>query len=76
VFEHVDLPVLEHELIALRREFHRYPKIDWSEFRTAARIVWELEKLDFTVEYGPALHTTENAECTRVGCHGALLAAG
>lgn len=60
MFEHIDLSALEQELIELRREFHRYPEIGWSEFRTTARIIEELEKLGLTVEYGPSIHTKEN----------------
>ena len=32
-------------LVSLRREFHRHPEIGRSEFRTAARIEEELDKL-------------------------------
>jgi len=60
MFEQINLNALEQELIALRREFHKYPEIGWAEFRTTARIIEELEKLGLTVEYGPSIHTREN----------------
>ena len=49
----------EQELISLRREFHRYPEICWTEFRTTARIIEELEKLGLPVTYGRAVHAEE-----------------
>lgn len=50
---------MEQELIALRREFHRYPESGWTEFRTTARIIEELEKLGLTVWYGEQIHKKE-----------------
>lgn len=55
----VDLPALERELIALRREFHRYPESGWTEFRTTARIIEELEALGLEVRCGQAIHAPE-----------------
>ena len=40
----------------LRREFHRYPEVCWTEFRTSARVIEELEKLGLTVRYGQQIH--------------------
>ncbi len=45
--------------IELRREFHTYPESGWTEFRTTARIIEELESLGLKVEYGPSLHVKE-----------------
>lgn len=45
-----------NELIALRREFHRYAEAGWTEFRTTARIVEELQKQNIPVRWGKALH--------------------
>ena len=39
-----------NELIALRREFHRYPEAGWTEFRTTLRIVQELQKRNIPVK--------------------------
>ena len=50
---------IEQELIALRREFHRYPESGWTEFRTTARIIEELEKLGLPVWYGQQIHKKE-----------------
>jgi aminobenzoyl-glutamate utilization protein A len=50
---------LENELVALRREFHTYPESGWTEFRTTARIIEELEALGLTVQYGPSIHVKE-----------------
>lgn len=59
MFEHINTKQLEQELIALRREFHRYPESAWTEFRTTARIVEELEKLGLPVRYGASIHAKE-----------------
>ena len=53
------MTALEQELIALRREFHRYPESGWTEFRTTVRIIEELEKLGLPVHYGKAIHEKE-----------------
>ncbi len=45
--------------IELRRELHTYPESGWTEFRTTARIIEELEDLGLKVEYGPSLHVRE-----------------
>jgi len=55
----IDMRQLNQELVALRREFHRYPESGWTEFRTTARIIEELEKLGLTVWYGQRIHRKE-----------------
>ncbi len=55
----IDMSALEQELTALRREFHRYPEAGWTEFRTTARIIEELEKLGLDVQYGQAIHAQQ-----------------
>lgn len=55
----IDMPALERELTALRREFHRYPESGWTEFRTTARIIEELEQLGLDVRYGQAIHVPQ-----------------
>ena len=55
----VDFDALSQELIALRRDFHKHPEPAWTEFRTTARIIDELEKLGLTVQYGPSIHVPE-----------------
>ena len=55
----VDFDALSQELIALRRDFHKHPEPAWTEFRTTARIIDELEKLGLTVQYGPSIHVRE-----------------
>lgn len=37
------------EIVALRREFHRYPELAFTEFRTASRIVEILQSLHYDV---------------------------
>ena len=59
MFERIDMPALEQELIALRREFHRYPETGWTELRTSVRIIEELEKLGVPVQYGHGIHVAE-----------------
>lgn len=59
MFDRVDMAALERELTALRREFHKYPESGWTEFRTTAQIIEELEKLGLEVRYGPEIHVRE-----------------
>lgn len=58
-FDRVDMAAFEQWLTDLRREFHRYPESGWTEFRTTARIIDELEKMGLRVQYGPSLHVKE-----------------
>lgn len=39
-----------------RRDLHRHPELGWTEFRTTARIVAELQRLGFKVVYGRELY--------------------
>lgn len=59
MFARVGGSSFEQYLILLRREFHRYPESAWTEFRTTARIIEELEKLGLTVRYGSSIHIKE-----------------
>ena len=47
---------MEQELITLRRDFHRYPESGWTEFRTTARIIEELNREGIPVTYGRGIH--------------------
>ena len=58
-FDKIDFEALGQEMIQLRRDFHRHPEPGWTEFRTTARIIDELEKLGLTVQYGPSIHVRE-----------------
>lgn len=42
-----------NQLVAYRREFHRYPENGWREFRTSARIAEILTGMGYTVALGP-----------------------
>ena len=55
----LDFDALERELIALRRDLHAYPESGWTEFRTTARIIDELEKLGLPVAFGPEIHSAD-----------------
>ena len=46
IFQNVDMEKLEREMQEIRRDFHKYPESGWTEFRTTARIIDELEKYD------------------------------
>ena len=60
---------LETYLRELRREFHRYPELCWTEFRTSARVIEELEKLGLTVRYGRQIHADqEMRDCRKRRC--------
>ena len=58
-FDCIDLNRFSQDLIALRRDLHRYPESGWTEFRTTARIITELEKLGLPVRWGRQLHVRE-----------------
>lgn len=45
-------PSLSEQMIAWRRDFHQYPEIGWTEFRTASIIAHELDQLGFRVQVG------------------------
>lgn len=42
-------------LTKMRRMFHAYPEVAWTEYVTTAKIAEEIEKLDFEVEMGEAI---------------------
>lgn len=50
IYEEIDK--MEDELIALRRDFHRYAETAWTEFRTTSKIVEFLTAHGLDVSYG------------------------
>ncbi len=58
-FDRIDMEAFKEELIGIRRDFHKYAESGWTEFRTTARIITELEKLGLEVKYGPSIHVRE-----------------
>lgn len=58
-FDRIEQEVFTQELIAIRRDLHRYPESGWTEFRTTARIITELERLGLEVRWGRDLHVPE-----------------
>ncbi len=58
-FDRINMEEFKQELIDIRRDFHRYAESAWTEYRTTARIIDELEKLGLEVKYGPTIHTRE-----------------
>lgn len=46
---------LAPRLVQLRRDFHTYAEAGWTEFRTAAIVIGELQKLGYEVRYGKEL---------------------
>lgn len=43
---------IEKRIISYRRDFHRYPEVGWTEFRTASKIARRLTELGFDVKLG------------------------
>ena len=43
---------LQEEIIGWRREFHQYPEVAWTEFRTADRVIKLLNEFGYNVHYG------------------------
>ena len=58
-YDRIDWNSFTDELIAIRRDLHRYPESGWTEFRTTARVITELEKLGLNVRWGKQLHVPE-----------------
>ncbi|NLL37596.1 MAG: M20 family metallo-hydrolase [Fretibacterium sp.] len=44
---------LEKELIAIRRDLHRYPESAWTEFRTASLVAERLSRMGWDLTVGP-----------------------
>ena len=51
--------LLQEELIALRRDLHRYPELCWLEYRTTTLIARRLEELGLEVVVGSSLHNDD-----------------
>lgn len=47
-----DSKALEQRLITYRRDFHRYPEVGWTEFRTSSKIAEKLLELGYEVKLG------------------------
>ncbi len=43
---------IESEMIARRRDFHKYPESDWAEFRTASIAIKRMQELGYTITMG------------------------
>ena len=50
---------LPEQMLEWRRDFHQYPEIGWTEFRTASIIAHELSQLGFQVEIGKEVVSEE-----------------
>ncbi len=51
----------EEELIAIRRDFHKYAESGWNEFRTTSKIVEYLRATGLSVKCGRAVVSAEHA---------------
>lgn len=47
-----DKKALEQKLIKYRRDFHKYPEVGWTEFRTSSKIAENLIDLGYEVKLG------------------------
>ncbi len=56
LFDRVDLDALAGELVAMRRDLHRYPESGWTEYRTTVKIIEQLEALGVPVRFGEEIH--------------------
>lgn len=50
VIKHIE--DIEKKIISYRRDFHKYPEVGWTEFRTASKIAKRLTELGFDVKLG------------------------
>jgi aminobenzoyl-glutamate utilization protein A len=48
----MDWKKLEREIIALRRDFHKYPESAWTEFRTSSLVAERLSRLGYELTVG------------------------
>ena len=48
----MDWNKMQQELVALRRDFHKYPESAWTEFRTASLVADRLEKMGYDLTVG------------------------
>ena len=51
----------QEELVALRRDFHRYAESGWSEFRTTEKIIEFLRSHGLDPKFGPEILNLEYA---------------
>ena len=57
---HVSVPFqLHNQLVAWRRDFHRFAEPGWTEFRTTSAIITVLRDLGWDTVYGPELHEAD-----------------
>jgi len=52
---------IEGKIIAYRRDFHKYPELGWTEFRTSSLIARRLAELGYEV-----LDTPEGAKIKKI----------
>ncbi len=57
--EQVIQSVFDH-VIEYRRDFHKYPEVGWTEFRTASKIARRLSELGYAVELGKSVIRKES----------------
>lgn len=57
----------DRKLIALRRDFHRYPEPAWLEYRTTVKIIEHLQELGLRPRWGREIHQAD----ARMGLPGA-----
>lgn len=57
----------DQKLIALRRDFHRYPEPAWLEYRTTVKIIEHLQELGLRPRWGREIHRAD----ARMGLPGA-----
>lgn len=47
-----ELEIIRAQIIETRRDFHQYPEVGWTEFRTAAKVAATLQHLGYEVQKG------------------------
>lgn len=50
---------MQDEIVACRRDIHRYPETGWTEFRTASIVATKLKKLGYAVKTGTEVVNSE-----------------
>ncbi len=51
---------IEGKIIAYRRDFHKYPELGWTEYRTSSLIAKRLAKLGYEVKVGTDILKAED----------------
>lgn len=59
-FDRIDQDAFAQDLVAIRRDLHRYPESGWTEYRTTVKVIEQLKELGVKITFGKKIHTPEH----------------